>query len=104
MARPKRKEKNRLSPAVIQSIREGLDDFDFKDCEETISLKAARINAGFLRVEVAEIMGVTENTVYRWENGSPYSKDFIKLCKLYRVSPTRVRFGENERMKELLGR
>lgn len=104
MARPRRTEKARLSPAVIQSIRESLDDFDFKDCETTISLKAARINAGFLREEVAEIMGVTENTVYRWENGSPYSKDFIRLCKLYRVDPARIRFGENKRMAELLGR
>lgn len=104
MARPAKKGKARLSQAVIQSIRDSLDDFDFEDCEKTISLKAARVNAGFLREEVAEIMGVTENTVYRWENGSPYTKDFIRLCKLYRVEPTRIRFGESKRMSELLGR
>ena len=104
MARPKGKGRARLSPAAIQYIRDNLDNFALANCDETISLKAARINAGFLREEVAEIMGVTENTVYRWENGSPYSKDFIRLCKLYRVNPARIRFGENERMEELLGR
>ena len=104
MARPKKEGTARLSPAAIQAIRDSLDAFDFADCEKTISLKAARVNAGFYRSEVAAIMGVTENTVHRWESGSSYSKDFIKLCKLYRVDPTKVRFGECEWMEELLGR
>jgi len=92
MGRP-RKKSSRLSPALIQSIRESLDDFNFEDCYKTISLKAARVNAGYHRVEVAEILGVSENTVTRWENKGVTAAVFFKLCKLYRIEPKMVRVG-----------
>nr|DAQ68503.1 MAG TPA: Helix-turn-helix XRE-family like protein [Caudoviricetes sp.] len=53
---------------------------DFK-----LSLKAARINAGFEAREVAEKIGVAKLTVYHWENGTamPSLKVAQKLCDLY---------------------
>ena len=34
-----------------------------------ISLKAARVNAGFLQMDVAQAIGVSVATLVNWENG-----------------------------------
>ena len=53
-----------------------------------ITLKAARVNAGFSQKEVADALGVTKKTVCSWEKGYtfPSAKYIGLLCKLYNVS------------------
>lgn len=52
---------------------------------EKITLKAARVNAGLTQKEVAEKMGVSTQTINKWENNLKIVKlgSFNKLCKLY---------------------
>ena len=52
---------------------------DFK-----LSLKAARINAGFEAREVAEKIGVAKLTVYHWENGTAMPS--LKVAQKLRCS------------------
>ena len=56
------------------------------------SLREARLRAGYTQAEVAEAIGVSENTVMRIERGSmkPSLDTFIELCWLYNVSVDRV--------------
>lgn len=93
MANSGRKKVESLSEAEINTIRKFMEEFDFTDSIQTISLKAARVNAGYSRKEVAQIMGVSVNTVTRWESQEegPDAKTFLALCRLYRVDPQRVR-------------
>ena len=53
----------------------------------TLSLKAARVNAGLRQADVAKELGVTPDTVGNWENGKTYmnGKQLQRLCALYRV-------------------
>ena len=53
-----------------------------------ISLKAARINAGFNQAEVAAHLNRTKETISNWENGkvSMRVEDFKTLCNLYKIS------------------
>jgi len=50
-----------------------------------MTLKAARINKGLSRTEVAEIFNVAYDTVANWENEKTYPTvdTAIKLCDLY---------------------
>ena len=53
-----------------------------------ISLKAARVNAGFAQKEAASRIGVSPKTLGNWENGitfPPVDKIPI-ICELYGVS------------------
>lgn len=52
-----------------------------------ITLKAARVNAGFTQDQVKEKLGYSRNTIHRWECGigSPKLADLVKLCALYGV-------------------
>lgn len=52
-----------------------------------ITLKAARINAGFTQEQVKEKLGYSRNSLHRWENGigSPKFNTLTKLCDLYGV-------------------
>lgn len=54
----------------------------------TVTLKAARVNAGYTQQEVAIRLNVSPTTVSAWENGQNDIKasDFKQLCDLYRVS------------------
>lgn len=54
----------------------------------TISLRAARVNAGMTQKKVGEIQGLDFKTIGAWENGLtaiPAIK-FFELCKLYNVN------------------
>lgn len=53
-----------------------------------ISLKAARVNAGFSQNEVATRLNRTKETISNWENGkvSMRAEDFKALCSLYQIS------------------
>lgn len=52
-----------------------------------ISLPAARVNANLTQQEIADIMGVSKNTIINWEKGRISLKpaQFEKLCKEYKV-------------------
>ena len=53
----------------------------------TVSLKAARVNAGLTQKDAAARVGVSERTLNKWENGKsfPTIDRFIGLCHLYGV-------------------
>ncbi len=56
-------------------------------CLEKISLKSARVNAGYTQKEVASKLRVAETTVLNWENGKSMinAKNLFKLAYLYKV-------------------
>lgn len=58
----------------------------------TITLKAARVNAGFTQSDVAKIMKVSKQTIVNWEAGKVTidvaSFDF--LCRLYKVHKNNI--------------
>lgn len=51
----------------------------------TISLEAARINAGFSQRDAAKSIGVNVGTLSNWENGKTYPdvEKFRRLCEVY---------------------
>ncbi len=59
-----------------------------------ITLKSARVNAGYTQREVAEILGVNRKTVWSWENGKgqPDAKYIDKLCELYKINYNHIKF------------
>ena len=62
-----------------------------------ITLKAARVNAGYTQTEAGNIVGVNRNTIVKWENGQsvPDVISFRKLCDAYHVSEEAVIFLPN---------
>lgn len=52
-----------------------------------VSLKAARVNAGFTQKEVAKKMNVSKATIVSWESGNsaPKSYQFKALADLYKA-------------------
>ena len=53
-----------------------------------ISLKAARVNAGFTQKDAAKKLGISNCTLGKWENGAsfPNARQISLLCALYGVS------------------
>lgn len=62
---------------------------------KTLTLKAARVNAGLSVKAAAEAVGVTEDTMYRYESGksSPKIGTAVKLAELYGVSIDMIDFA-----------
>lgn len=62
-----------------------------------ISLKAARVNAGFSQKEAADLLQVSSKTLSNWENGDtfPSAKKIEALCELYKVSYNDIIFLPN---------
>lgn len=52
-----------------------------------ITLRAARVNAGYLQKEASKLLDVSNKTLSSWENGTTVPKvDMIdKICNLYGV-------------------
>lgn len=52
-----------------------------------ITLAAARVNAGLSQKQAAKLLGVSNRTLCKWENGTAFPKaDMIeKICDLYGV-------------------
>lgn len=50
-----------------------------------MSLKAARVNAGYSQKEAAEKLGVSNATLCEWEKGNtfPNVQQVDRICKLY---------------------
>lgn len=53
-----------------------------------LTLKAARVNAGFTQKEAAEKLGISNATLCKWEQGSsmPNIQQVQQICDLYGVS------------------
>lgn len=54
-----------------------------------ITIKAARVNAGYTQSEAAAALNVDKATIINWEKGrtAPSVKKFNALCELYGTKP-----------------
>lgn len=54
-----------------------------------LSLRAARVNAGFSQDELAKEIGVSKSTISRWEIGKLKIPDakLVKFCTLCKLNP-----------------
>lgn len=59
-----------------------------------VSLKAARVNAGYSQKKSADLLGISNKTLCSWENGRsmPNAHYVGKLCELYGVSYDNLNF------------
>ena len=60
-----------------------------------LTLKAARVNAGLTQKQLANLTGISESTMIKWEksNGKDMKlADFRKLCKILKVNPNDIFF------------
>ena len=66
-----------------------------------ISLRAARINAGYSQKEAADLLGISNKTLGNWENGITFpSADKIQaICNLYGVSYDNLNFLPADSLK-----
>ena len=66
-----------------------------------LTLRAARVNAGFTQKEAAARLGVSNGTLCNWENGIsfPYIQQVYKICELYGVSLDNLIFLPNNPIK-----
>lgn len=66
-----------------------------------ITLKAARVNAGYTQKKAAELLGISCMTLWSWEKGKTFpSMPMIeKICGLYGVSYNQVKFLPNTPLK-----
>ena len=57
-----------------------------------ISIKAARVNAGYTQEKASAALNVDKSTIINWEKGrtSPSVVAFNKMCELYKVKPEDV--------------
>lgn len=66
-----------------------------------ISIRAARINAGFSQKEAADRLGISTKTLSNWENGITYPPvDKIPaICELYGVSFDNLNFLPSDSLR-----
>lgn len=59
----------------------------------TVSLKAARVNAGLTQQKVADALGKSKQTIVNWENGKSgiSYRDVLTLADLYEVPVQMIR-------------
>lgn len=62
--------------------------------ERTITLKAARVNAGLTQQEAADALGISRKTLGNYEQGKRYPKieTIQKIEKLYDMPYTDIKF------------
>lgn len=62
-----------------------------------MKLKAARVNAGLTQKEAAEKIGVSNKTLWSWENGMSVPNQIYidRICELYGVSYDNLCFLPN---------
>lgn len=66
-----------------------------------ITIKAARINAGFSQKEAADWLGISNKTLGNWENGVSFPPaDIIpKICELYGMGYDNLKFLPTSSLK-----
>lgn len=59
-----------------------------------ITLKAARVNAGYTQKEAAKELGISNKTLWSWENGvsAPKATQADDICKLYGLDYNNLNF------------
>ena len=59
-----------------------------------VTLKAARVNAGYTQKEAAELLDVSISTLKNWESGKsfPTQPMIEKICKLYSICYDAINF------------
>ncbi len=63
-----------------------------------ITLKAARVNAGLTRQEVAEKIGVTIVSIANWEKGKAIKRENLeKLLKVYEIKLENLKLEYEEK-------
>ena len=57
-----------------------------------MTMKAARVNAGFRQADAAKSLKVTASTLSSWENGKtrPDIQQLAEMCELYGVTPNDI--------------
>jgi transcriptional regulator with XRE-family HTH domain len=62
-----------------------------------ISIKSARVNAGYSQKKASSMLGVSNKTLSSWENGITVPKaDMVdKICQLYKVEYDNLIFLPN---------
>ena len=68
---------------------------------QQMTLRAARVNAGYGQKKAAELLGITNKTLSSWENGRSYPTVNMvqKICSLYRVDYDDIIFLPHETLK-----
>ena len=68
---------------------------------QQITLRAARVNAGYDQKKAAELLGITNKTLSSWENGRSYPTVNMvqKICELYHVDYDHIIFLPGESLK-----
>lgn len=63
-----------------------------------VSLRAARVNAGYLQSDVAEKLNIGLRTVQNWESGktSPRADQMPAICALYNCTADDIIFLPND--------
>lgn len=66
-----------------------------------ISIRAARVNAGYSQKEAADRLGVSNKTLGNWENGItfPPADKIAAICELYGVSYDNLNFLPSDSLK-----
>ena len=66
-----------------------------------ISIRAARVNAGYSQKETADRLGVSSKTLGNWENGItfPPADKISLICALYGVSYDNLNFLPSDSLK-----
>ena len=66
-----------------------------------ISLRAARVNAGYSQKDAADRLGVSNKTLGNWEKGItfPPANKILAICKLYGVSYDNLNFLPDDSLK-----
>lgn len=79
--------KKSLDNPIKMYYNDFIDEGVKKMCLEKISLKSARVNAGYTQKQVANKLKVAESTVFNWENGKSIinAKNLFELSYLYNV-------------------
>lgn len=59
-----------------------------------ITLRAARVNAGYGQKEAAELLDVSNKTLCNWEKGisMPKADKIDKICELYKMPYNNLNF------------
>ena len=60
-----------------------------------ITLKSARVNAGYSQKTAAELLEISNATLCNWEKGKTFPDQpmIVKLCELYGVSYDMINFA-----------
>jgi DNA-binding XRE family transcriptional regulator len=59
-----------------------------------MTLRAARVNVGLTQKEAAQKLGISNKTLWSWENGlsAPKATQTNKICELYNVAYDNLNF------------